>query len=123
LKLIYSILISFLLLVPSVSNVFIYLNFKVHQEEIAKNLCIQKEMKQNKCNGHCYLSKQLQKAAEKEKKESENIKEKQEIVYLPCDSTKQTITTFSVGRSRIAILYSSDKPKSAQIGIFRPPLI
>ena len=37
-----------LLLVPSLSNVFIYLNFKIHQEEIAKTLCIQREMKENK---------------------------------------------------------------------------
>lgn len=112
-----------MLLVPSLSNVFIYLNFKAHQEEITKILCVQKEMKENKCNGHCFLSKQLKKAAEKEKKETENLKEKQEVVYLPAHLEKQTNTSIIIRKSRLLISYVVRKPKSTPTGIFRPPLV
>ncbi|HEY4628127.1 MAG TPA: hypothetical protein VIH02_02470, partial [Flavobacterium sp.] len=80
-KLLYSIIISTLLLLPSFGNVVIYLTFKINQDEISKTLCIKKEVKNNSCNGKCYLAKQLKKAAEKEKQESSNVKEKQELVY------------------------------------------
>ena len=112
-----------LLLVPSLSNVFIYLNFKIHQEEIAKTLCIQREMKENKCNGHCFLSKQLKKAAEKEKQETENLKEKQELIYVISNSEHQLPTVFSINKTRILVFYLCEKPKSTQLGIFRPPLV
>lgn len=99
------------------------MNFKVHQEEIAKNLCIQREMKDNKCNGHCFLSKQLKKAAEKEKKETENLKEKQELVYLNTITKNQIIPFITISKNRILIFLTCKKSKSIQLGIFRPPLV
>ena len=103
-------------------NVFIYLNFKVHQEEIAKTLCVQREMKENKCNGHCFLSKQLKKAAEKEKKETENLKEKQELVYLNSISENSVTPSYAIESTRISISHIGEKPKSIPFSIFRPPL-
>lgn len=122
-KILYSIVISALLLIPSIGNVIIYLNFKVHQDEIAKTLCIQREMKENKCNGQCFLSKQLKKEAEKEKHETENLKEKQELVYLPSYSEHNLTTSISIRKVRILISHHCEKPKSTQIGIFHPPLV
>lgn len=112
-----------LLLIPSLSTVFIHLNFKIHQEEIAKTLCIQKEMKENKCNGHCFLSKQLKKAAEKEKKETENLKEKQELVYIPSTIEHSFKINFLTDKSKHLTSYRCDKPKSNLVGIFRPPQV
>ena len=123
LKLLYTITISILLLLPSFSNVIIYLNFKANQDKIAKTLCIQKEMKNNKCNGNCYLSKQLKKEAEKEKQESSNLKEKQELVYT------QTLFTYNfsfntiIEKTRIRISTYCEKPKSIAFSIFHPPLV
>lgn len=123
LKLLYSIVISFLLLVPSLSNIFIYLNFKVHQEEITKTLCVQREMKNNICNGHCYLSKQLKKAAEKEKKEAENLKEKQELVYLKTILENPDSLINITEKTRALISSLCDKQNSISLSIFRPPLV
>ena len=108
---------------PSLGNVFVYLNFKIHQEEIVKNLCIQREMKKNECNGHCFLSKQLKKEAEKEKKEAENLKEKQELIYL--NSIFENPSTLSCSTENLKILFSHhcEKPKSLPVTIFRPPLV
>jgi hypothetical protein len=109
--------------VHSLGNVFVYLNFKIHQEEIVKNLCIQREMKKNECNGHCFLSKQLKKEAEKEKKEAENLKEKQELVYIPSNSEHHLTSILSINKNKILVFYPCEKPKSAQLGIFHPPLV
>lgn len=111
------------MLVPSIGNFFIYMNFKVNQEEIAKNLCIQKDMKVNKCNGHCFLSKQLKKAAEKEKKENENLKEKQELVYISSNIEHSLKINFLTEKSKHLTSYRCDKPKSNLVGIFRPPQV
>lgn len=116
-------MISILLLLPSFSNVFIYLNFKVNQDEIAKTLCIQKEMKENKCNGKCYLAKQLKKEAEKEKQESSNIKEKQELVYIHSNPQHHFAPIISIEKTRILISRYCENPKSIPISIFRPPLV
>jgi len=110
------------LLLPSFSSVIIYLNFKVNQDEIAKTLCIQKEMKNNHCNGKCYLAKQLKKAAEKEKQESSNLKEKQELVYIPSDSEHHLVRAVSIKKTRIMISRYCEKPKSIPVSIFHPPL-
>ena len=115
-------MISTLLLIPSLGNVIIYLNFKVHQEEIVKNLCVQREMKDNKCNGQCFLSKQLKKEAEKEKHETENLKEKQELIYIHYNSEHHLTAILSIKKTRIMVFYPCKKTKSTQLGIFRPPL-
>ncbi|MBC7438552.1 MAG: hypothetical protein H7250_01010 [Flavobacterium sp.] len=122
-KLLYSILFSFLLLLSSLSNVFVYLNFKVHQEEIAKTLCVQREMKVNKCNGQCFLSKQLKKEAEKEKQETGNLREKQELVYLNSISENPVTLSFSSKKTRNIFSHRCEKPKSISFSIFRPPLV
>ncbi len=37
----------------------IYLNFKVNQEFIAANLCVEKDLEESTCNGNCQLKKSL----------------------------------------------------------------
>jgi hypothetical protein len=123
LKQFYSILISILLLLPSFSNVFVYIEFKVNQEEIAKTLCIQKEMKDNKCNGNCYLSKQLKKEAEKENQESSNLREKQELVYTQTILTYTFTSNTVIEKTRIMVSQYCAKPKSVAFSIFHPPLV
>jgi uncharacterized HAD superfamily protein len=80
-------------------------------------------MKKNECNGHCFLSKQLKKEAEKEKKETENLKEKQELVYITSNSKHHLTSILSINRTKILVFYHCEKPKSPQLGIFRPPLV
>jgi hypothetical protein len=108
---------------PSLGNVFIYLNFKLHQEDIAKTLCIQREMKENKCNGHCFLANQLKKEAEKEKKETENLKEKKELVYVQTLSENSVTFLKKTDKNRALIWLTCDKPNSISLAIFRPPLV
>lgn len=79
-------------------------------------------MKENKCNGQCFLSKQLKKAAEKEKQETENLKEKQELVYLNSISENTVVPSYAIENTKISISHTGKKPKSIPFSIFRPPL-
>lgn len=122
-KLLYSIIISTLLLLPSFGNVVIYLTFKINQDEISKTLCIKKEVKNNSCNGKCYLAKQLKKAAEKEKQESSNVKEKQELVYTQTASNYNFTPIITIEKTRMMVSRYCEKSKSVAVSIFHPPLV
>ena len=122
-KLLYSIIISTLLLLPSFGNVVIYLTFKVNQDEISKTLCVKKEVKNNTCNGKCYLAKQLKKAAEKEKQESSNVKEKQELVYTQTASNYNFTPIITIEKTRMMVSRYCEKSKSVAVSIFHPPLV
>ena len=111
------------MLIPSFSNVLVYLNFKVHQDEIAKTLCVKKEIKGNTCNGKCFLAKELKKAAEKEKKETTDLKEKQEVIYIQTISKFKLTPIFTIEKKRSVVLHDCDKPKSVSFAIFHPPLV
>lgn len=58
----------------------IFCNYMANKEYIAKNLCENRSKPQLKCNGKCYLAKQLKKADKKENNAPLNAKEKSEIV-------------------------------------------
>lgn len=111
------------MLLPSFSNVIIYLNFKANQDKIAKTLCIQREMKNNKCKGNCYLSKQLKKEAEKEKQESSNLREKQELVYTQTLFAYNLSSNAIIEKTKIVVSTYFEKPKSIAFSIFHPPLV
>ncbi|MCW5907119.1 MAG: hypothetical protein KIS94_04615 [Chitinophagales bacterium] len=55
--------------------------YQLNKAYITQKLCENKNNAKLNCNGHCYLSKQLKKAEEGEKKQAKNlVKEKDEIV-------------------------------------------
>lgn len=116
-------MISTILLLPSFSNGIIYLTFKANQNEIAKTLCIKKEVKNNTCNGKCYLAKQLKKAAEKEKEPSSRLAEKQELVYTHTTLEYNFTPIITIEKTRILVSHYCEKPKSVSVSIFHPPLV
>ena len=122
-KLVYTLFISLVVLFSSFNNALVFITFKVNQKEIAQNLCVKKEIKNNTCKGQCYLAKQLKKAAEKEQKESQNVKEKQEMIYIlpPLSYPSIAIADF---KERSSLGYwITGMPKSISFAIFHPPLV
>lgn len=111
------------MLLPSFGNVVVYLTFKINQDEIAKTLCIKKEVKNNTCNGKCYLAKQLKKAAEKEKQSSSRLSEKQELIYTHTTSEYNFTSIVTIEKTRMIISHYCEKPTSVSVSIFHPPLV
>jgi hypothetical protein len=80
-------------------------------------------MEVNNCNGKCFLSKQLKKAADKEKKETESLREKQELVYTYSVTENNTLPYLNVEKSKVLVTHTCESPKSVQLDFFRPPLV
>ena len=65
-------------------KVFVYVDFYLNQEYIAKNLCENKDKPVLKCNGKCHLAKELAKEEKKEKKEDKQMY-KDTTLYFFCE--------------------------------------
>ena len=63
------ILMIFALMVHALSFAIIYLSFKIHQDYIVANLCVQKDAPDNTCQGHCQLEDKMQ---DHEKRQQDN---------------------------------------------------
>jgi hypothetical protein len=79
LKKIITIWLILLVFTQQFSKVWIYVSFKINQDEIAKNLCIKRNIENNTCQGCCHLKKQL------EQDEEETPKQLPSILKLPVD--------------------------------------
>ena len=59
-------------------NMELFIQLKLNQEFIAKNLCVKKEIEDNDCNGSCCLKMALEKAEKKEKESPQFLKQQEE---------------------------------------------
>lgn len=114
------ILLSVILLLPSFGNVFVYAKFKINQDEISKTICIQRKLVNNSCNGRCELQKSLKKFEDNEKKMTNHLKGKPELVYVlnVLESSVFIIPTFSVTNNYFTF---DNKTNSVSLSNFRPP--
>lgn len=72
--------LAFIILSQSLLNMAVIAYYEWNKAYIAEKLCINKLKPELKCEGKCYLGKQLKKAEEAEKKQSRHIlKQKDEI--------------------------------------------
>ena len=108
-------------MLPSFGNLILFAKFKINQNEIAKNLCVQKTVSNNGCQGHCQLRKSLKKLEDNERKRDNLLKEKLELIYikpLVFTDLNQNFTSFS---SQSSLFHLTEKENSISISNFRPP--
>ncbi len=111
-----------LILIPIFGKSWILISFKINQESIAKNLCVQRNIKNNSCHGCCQLKKCL---TEKDKQEQKQLprgsKEKGSApsdylqIETGCNSSYASVQKWADSNS------NSSLPSSFPNGIFRPP--
>jgi hypothetical protein len=70
-KILSILLITFFLVITG-QNTIAYLYFKVNQNYIAKNICVQKDVKNNYCLGNCYLKAIQKRLAQNEENQNNN---------------------------------------------------
>ncbi len=86
-KRIFVLLMVVVVLSPAFLQLGVVAYFQFNKNYIQQQLCINKNNPKSNCNGHCYLTKQLKKAEEGERKQSSRIvKEKEEIISNYTDS-------------------------------------
>jgi hypothetical protein len=115
-------LLAILILLQPFSSLWVYVSFKINQSQIAKTLCVQKEIKNNTCKGKCQLKKRLANA-EKETEKQLPSNQKQKLESVCFISTKHLYLNYSFGinsvkkYSNIPDFYKA----SFSLNIFHPP--
>ena len=71
---------AFVILAQGMASLGLCAYYEINKKMIADKLCVNKSNPQMHCNGKCYLSRQLKKAEESEKRQSKSLIEKDEIV-------------------------------------------
>lgn len=79
------ILFAFVIVSQSLMNLGLYTYYNLNKKMIAEKLCVNKNNPKMHCEGHCFLSKQLKQLEEKEKQQSQTLKEKEEQVIATHD--------------------------------------
>lgn len=79
LKTVVSLLLAFAVLVAPLGKLWILFAFQMNQPYIAQNLCEQREVEDNSCQGACHLKQKLAEEEAKEKNASQHVKYEMEV--------------------------------------------
>jgi hypothetical protein len=117
-----AILLTFSIIAQGMVNLGMCAYYQINKQMIADKLCINKDKPEMHCNGKCFLSKQLKKAEENEKRQSQSLNQKDEVMTVDTHlSTIFFIPTYSF----LSFLgtYSAFRPVSPHTAIEQPPQV
>jgi hypothetical protein len=116
-----SILFILAVLMQLLSRLAIYTSFKINQDFIANNTCVEREVPDSTCQGNCQLVKQLQQQEEKEQEMPINIGQKEITLF---DKDNRDVYHYLGGGCILTLIYGFYKIASTRTfipGIFHPP--
>jgi len=100
------------------------LDYIVNYDYIVNELCVNKAKPQMHCNGKCHLMKELAKAAEQQKQDSERKSLQHDAEVLICEAfysfSFSRPATFPVVKNET--IYNNLYTHSDTVSIFHPPL-
>lgn len=121
LKSVISFSLIFVFSFPLFLNIQILVSFKLDQQRIAKELCVNRNKMGSTCNGKCYLMKKLKAAEENSNSKGPNFhKEKVEILFF-AQKTISIPATFQLLKEKKIIPYNEEIINHSLASIFRPP--
>lgn len=113
------------IMLPNLAKVWIVADFKIHQDRIAKTLCVKKNQAHNTCNGSCHLKKQLDKVDEHDhdQKPSESAKKLKEVELFSEQSITYIFEIFQLENIRQYQVYFSLVSDKHIFSVFQPPRV
>lgn len=120
------ILMLLVIMVPNLTKVWVVVDFKIHQEDISKTLCVKKNDVHNTCKGACHLKKQLDKVDDEhdhEKTPSNSIKKLKEVELF---SEKSLVYSFEISQSAESTknhVYAFQVSEKHIFSVFQPPRV
>lgn len=121
-----AILVICLILLSPLSRVYVFLSFLMHQEQIAKTSCVQKEIENNCCQGYCQLTAQMTEntAEESEKSVPFLLKLKIDALFY-VDMPVWTLPSYAESIPSHCYGIFRDQMVRSHVGdrIFHPPII
>ncbi len=118
-----SIFLALLILLQGFGKTWIILSFRLNQESIAKNICVQRNKPNNQCKGKCHLKKQLKNSENKDQNQLPNLSNQSlvsDYIVQPLDFHLKLINIQNHSANPI-VQDEHFIPKACILGIFRPP--
>lgn len=118
-----SIFLALLILLQGFGKTWIILSFKLNQQTISKNICVQRNIPNNKCKGKCHLKKQLKNSENKDQNQLPNLSNQSlvsDYIVQPLDFHLKLINIQNHSANPI-VQDEHFIPKACILGIFRPP--
>jgi hypothetical protein len=120
-KYLFVILIVSGILMQNISKVIILINFHLNREYIAKNLCVQKEVEDNCCQGSCHLKEKLEEQDKKEQTPAvPNFKDKSETQLFYQKLLSLNVNALDL-ENILLVPYKETKTISFSVSVFHPP--
>ncbi len=104
---------------------WLFVSFKLNQQYIATELCINRDRPELQCNGQCVLMKKMKELEKREhEQQQEMIKQLAEIIYLQTPQLAQlnTIPTYNIKQSFL-IAYTQGRPTNYHTSLLKPPKV
>jgi hypothetical protein len=98
-RLLIAIILSLSLFLQCVSHLAVVVIFKLNQNFIARNLCINRAQPQKHCNGKCFLKKQMKRLDQSDNSKSESPTVKIEKTEVLCILPKFINISYTVFRA------------------------
>ncbi|HRI33028.1 MAG TPA: hypothetical protein PLD02_04695 [Saprospiraceae bacterium] len=118
-----SIFLAILILMQGFGKTWIVLSFKLNQQTISKNICVQRNNPNNKCKGKCHLKKQFKNSENKDQNQIPNLSNQSfasDYIVQPLDFHLKLINIQHHSANPI-VQDEHFIPKACILGIFRPP--
>ncbi|HBH05359.1 MAG TPA: hypothetical protein DDX92_02000 [Flavobacteriales bacterium] len=110
------------LMAPWISQLSVYIDFKINQEYIAEFLCIEKDNPISVCNGNCNLKEELNKSTENPDKNPPAVPAvKLEWVVLPDEGNDADDHRLEVYLANTLISTIGNTLAGFSFGLLRPP--
>ena len=117
-------LFTFFILLQGLSSAFVFSDYLLNKSFIIENLCVNKATPELKCNGKCYLMRQLaEQEHQKENSSRESAKKLfEQVLFFKSHSVLNNVElAFSLPVSLNNWNYQCFSSVKATIGIFHPP--
>lgn len=85
---VYSLILILALAAPFIFKNVVLVSFYIHQDYIASELCVEKDVEGSCCKGSCVLQKELQKTDAGKDQLPQQLKERTEIVFVIAEDGK-----------------------------------
>lgn len=120
-KRITAVILSFALLLNTVSQAWILLSFEVNHDFIAEYICVEKDDINNHCQGGCFLKDKLEKD-QQEKQDLRDIRWGEFVLYhIPCIPNQQIEPEYVLEAETVFGFLLPNNIRNPHLELLRPP--
>lgn len=117
-------ILAILILLGTFKEAAIFVSFKIQQDYIAKNLCVEKDIEGSTCKGCCQLNKKIEETRTEDKQQApERQREQtQPLVFFTNALFKQNFKS-ALNRLMYKTIFQAHYNFQFYFDIFRPPKV